>query len=161
MGYFAQAHGTLNGDHTVLDELMRHKALSPGEARGLLARYLFREDAVFKPVSALSGGERAKLALAVLALEGAGVLILDEPTNHLDIPAQEALQEVLETFDGTILMVTHDRYLVDRLATQIWSIDDGQMRVFSGTYREFLTTERGVKSDDESRSQSRPLRALA
>ncbi|MFN8530607.1 MAG: ABC-F family ATP-binding cassette domain-containing protein [Anaerolineae bacterium] len=153
LGYFAQAHGTLTGDHTVLDELMRHKALSPGEARGLLARYLFREDAVFKPVSALSGGERAKLALAVLALEGAGVLILDEPTNHLDIPAQEALQEVLETFDGTILMVTHDRYLVDRLATQIWSIDDGQMRVFSGTYREFLATERD--------SERKPLRALA
>jgi ATP-binding cassette, subfamily F, member 3 len=142
LGYFAQAHHTLVAQNSVLDELLRHKTMSTSTARGLLARYLFREDDVFKPVGALSGGERAKLALAILALEGANVLVLDEPTNHLDIPAQEALQEVLETFDGTILMVTHDRYLVDRLATQIWSVTDGYMNVFHGPYREYLVAER-------------------
>jgi ATP-binding cassette, subfamily F, member 3 len=142
IGYFAQAHHTLIANNTVIDELLRHKPMRTSEARSLLARYLFREDDVFKPVSALSGGERAKLALAILALEGANLLVLDEPTNHLDIPAQEALQEVLETFEGTILMVTHDRYLIDRLATQIWSIEDGCLRVFSGSYREYLSTER-------------------
>lgn len=142
MGYFAQAHHTLVGTNSVLDELLRHKPMRTSEARNLLARYLFREDDVFKPVSALSGGERAKLALAILALEGANLLVLDEPTNHLDIPAQEALQEVLETFEGTILMVTHDRYLIDRLATQIWSVEDGYLRVFQGTYREYLSAER-------------------
>jgi ATP-binding cassette, subfamily F, member 3 len=142
IGYFAQAHHMLIAENTVLDEMLRHKPMRTSEARSWLARYLFREDDVFKPVSALSGGERAKLALAILALEGANLLVLDEPTNHLDIPAQEALQEVLETFEGTVLMVTHDRYLIDRLATQIWSVDEGRLRVFQGSYREYLSAER-------------------
>ena len=81
-----------------MDELLRHREMLPGEARSYLAPYLFREDDVFKPVSALSGGERARLALAILALDGSNFLLLDEPTNHLDIPAQEALQDVLEDF---------------------------------------------------------------
>jgi ATP-binding cassette, subfamily F, member 3 len=144
IGYFAQAHHTLIGENTVLEELMRHKPMSVGDARQTLARYMFRDEDVFKPISALSGGERAKLALGILALEGANLLVLDEPTNHLDIPAQEALQEVLETFEGTILMVTHDRYLVDRLATEIWSVEDGQLSVFSGTYKEFLAAEKAT-----------------
>jgi ATP-binding cassette, subfamily F, member 3 len=138
IGYFAQAHNNLNLENSVLDELMSHKAMPVSQARSWLARYLFRADDVFKTVGALSGGERAKLALAIMALEGANFLLLDEPTNHLDIQAQEILQEVLEAFDGTILLVTHDRYLVNRLATQIWSLDDGHLRIFRGNYREFL-----------------------
>jgi len=86
----------------------------------------------------LSGGERARLALAILALDGANLLLLDEPTNHLDIPAREALQEVLENFSGTILMVTHDRFLINQLATQIWEIHDGRLEVFNGSYREYV-----------------------
>ncbi len=117
IGYFAQAHGGLNGQQSVLDELIRHKEMLPSEARSYLAPYQFRDEDVFKPLSALSGGERARLALAILALDGANLLLLDEPTNHLDIPAREALQEVLDGFKGTILLVSHDRYLVDRLAT--------------------------------------------
>jgi ATP-binding cassette, subfamily F, member 3 len=108
------------------------------EARDYLAKFLFQGDDVFKPVSALSGGERGRLALAILALEGANFLVLDEPTNHLDIPAQETLQEVLEQFDGTILLVSHDRYLVDRLATQIWELGDGRLTIFTGPYQEYL-----------------------
>ena len=104
----------------------------PSEARSYLAQYLFRGEDVFKPVSALSGGERARLALAILALEGLNFLLLDEPTNHLDIPAREALQEVLENFSGTILLVSHDRYLIDRLATQIWELRDGQAEHLQG-----------------------------
>ena len=137
-GYFAQAHDALNGEHSVLDELQRHKEQLPGAARSHLAQYLFRGEDVFKPVSALSGGERARLALAILALEGTNFLVLDEPTNHLDIPAREALQEVLEHFPGTILLISHDRYLIDRLATQIWEILDGELRIFHGPYREYL-----------------------
>ena len=115
-----------------------------GEARSYLAHYLFRGEDVFKPLSALCGGERARLALAILALDGANFLLLDEPTNHLDIPAREALQEVLESFSGTILLVSHDRYLIDRLATQIWELRDGKLDVFQGTYRQFILRQAAV-----------------
>ena len=142
VGYFAQAHDRLNPQNTVLDELLSHKHMDLGPARNHLARYLFRNDDVFKPISALSGGERGRLALAILALEGANFLLLDEPTNHLDIPAQEVLQTVLEDFDGTILLVSHDRYLIDRLATQIWDLHDAQLNVFEGSYAEFVAKRR-------------------
>jgi ATP-binding cassette, subfamily F, member 3 len=138
IGYFAQAHDSLTGEHSVLEELQRHKELQAGDARHHLAQYLFRGEDVFKPLDALSGGERARLALAILALTAPNFLLLDEPTNHLDIPAREALQEVLESFQGTILLVSHDRYLIDRLATQIWDLKDGRLEVFNGTYREFV-----------------------
>jgi ATP-binding cassette subfamily F protein 3 len=78
------------------------------------------------------------MALAILALEGANLLLLDEPTNHLDIPAREALQDVLDGFTGTILLVSHDRYLIDQLATQIWEITAGKLQVFKGSYREYI-----------------------
>jgi ATP-binding cassette, subfamily F, member 3 len=138
IGYFAQAHEQLNLQNSVIDELLRHHEMFIGEARDYLAKYLFLGDDVFKPVSSLSGGERGRLALAILALEGANFLLLDEPTNHLDIPAQETLQEVLEQFEGTILLVSHDRYLIDRLATQIWELRDGRLYVFNGSYQELL-----------------------
>jgi ATP-binding cassette, subfamily F, member 3 len=138
VGYFAQAHDGLNGKHSVLEELLHHNEMLPGEARCYLAPYLFTGDDIFKPVRALSGGERARLALAILALDGTNLLLLDEPTNHLDLPAREALQEVLEHFCGSILMVTHDRFLIDQLATQIWEISNERLNVFSGTYREYV-----------------------
>ena len=133
----------------MIDELIRHKPMQLSEARAHLAQYLFRSDDVFKQVSMLSGGERGKLALAILALNGANFLLLDEPTNHLDIPAQEVLQEVLEQFDGTILLVSHDRYLIDRLATQIWHLEDGVLRIFKGNYQEFLAAENRRLDDPE------------
>ena len=138
VGYFAQTQDRLNPDNTVLDELLRHKHMLLGPARNYLAQYLFRGEDVFKPVRLLSGGERGRLALAILALEGANFLLLDEPTNHLDIPAQEVLQQVLENFEGTILLVSHDRYLIDRLATQIWELRDGRLHVFPGTYSAYV-----------------------
>jgi len=138
IGYFAQAHDELDPKNSVLDELLRYKQMDPGEARSHLAQYLFRGDEVFKPVSALSGGERGRLALAILALKGANFLLLDEPTNHLDLPAQEILQEVLQDYNGTILLVSHDRYLINRLATQIWELREKSLHVFKGTYREFV-----------------------
>ncbi len=138
IGYFAQAHDGLDGDRSVLDELLSRKEMDSEKARNHLAQYLFRGEDVFKPVSALSGGERARLALAILALEGSNFLLLDEPTNHLDIPAREALQEVLENYNGTILLVSHDRYLIDRLATHIWELRGGKLTTFQGSYREFI-----------------------
>lgn len=153
IGYFAQAHDNLNGTRSVLDELLNHKELPPEEARSLLARYLFRGEDVFKLVSSLSGGERSRLALAILTLEGSNFLMLDEPTNHLDIPAQEALQEVLENFSGTILLVSHDRYLIDRLATEIWELHEGHLSVFSGTYREYILKRVPVEPTTQPRQK--------
>ena len=138
IGYFAQAHDGLNPNNTVLDELLQHKEIPLGQARNYLAGYLFRGDDVFKPVSALSGGERGRLALAVLALDGSNFLLLDEPTNHLDLPAQEVLQVLLQEFPGTILLVSHDRYLIDRLADQIWELKGGSLKVFKGSYRQYI-----------------------
>lgn len=154
MGYFAQAHDSLNYENTVIDEFISHKPMTPGEARNMLGRYLFSGEDVFKPIHKLSGGERGRLALAILSLEGANVLLLDEPTNHLDIPAQEVLQDVMEDFNGTILMVSHDRYLIDRLATQIWHIEDGQLRVFKGTYKEYMAAR---EAEEEAARQAKTV----
>ncbi len=144
IGYFAQAHESLNPENTVLEELMGHKEMPMTDARRHLAQFLFRKDTVFKQISVLSGGERGRLALAILALEGANFLLLDEPTNHLDIPAQEVLQEVLEAFDGMILLVSHDRYLVNRLATQIWNLENGHLQVFEGNYDAFNSARTAI-----------------
>jgi ATP-binding cassette subfamily F protein 3 len=140
MGYFAQAREDLDPDKTLVDEIQStapHMLLP--DVRNYLARYLFSGDDVFKKVSVLSGGERGRLALAKLALGDANLLLLDEPTNHLDIPSQEMLQNVLADFDGTIILVSHDRYLIDALATQVWEIDKEQaaLKVFEGTYSEY------------------------
>jgi ATP-binding cassette subfamily F protein 3 len=137
IGYFAQAHEGLDPNKTVLDEILNAApGMLPYQGREYLGKYLFSGDDVFKLVSMLSGGERGRLALAKLGLQDTNLLLLDEPTNHLDIPSQEVLQSVLDEYQGTILLVTHDRYLVDALATQIWEInpDESQMIAFNGTY---------------------------
>ena len=164
LGYFAQAHEKLNPAHTVLDELLSVRNLPISKARSYLGAFLFRGDMVFREVSTLSGGERGRLALAKLALDGSNFLLLDEPTNHLDIPSQEILQSVLAQFDGTILLVSHDRYLIDALATQIWAMQPGKMTVFEGSYREFLRAREAQRqaaaqtqtAAPASRAQARP-----
>ena len=141
IGYFAQAAAQLQPRETVLQAILRAAPrLTPGEARDHLARYLFRGDDVAKPVQALSGGERSRLVLAQLALSGANFLLLDEPTNHLDIPAQEALQTLLADYGGTILLVSHDRYLIRALASQVWEIrpQAAALAVFPGGYEAYL-----------------------
>ena len=120
--------------------------LLPAEIRNYLGKFLFSGDDVFKPVNVLSGGERGRLALAILALKGVNLIFLDEPTNHLDLPSQEILQAVLADFNGTILLVTHDRYLLEALATQIWLVDaiSKQLQVFKGGYTEFTVRKQTV-----------------
>jgi ATP-binding cassette subfamily F protein 3 len=153
IGYFAQAHEGLNQENTLvqeIDSIMPNWL--PGQIREYLGKYLFSGDDVFKKVSVLSGGERGRLALAKLALQDTNLLLLDEPTNHLDIPSQEVLEAVLDDYSGTILLVTHDRYLIDALGTQIWEIepDESQLTIFEGTYsqrreeRERLAAQRAV-----------------
>ncbi|MBN2471454.1 MAG: ABC-F family ATP-binding cassette domain-containing protein, partial [Anaerolineae bacterium] len=150
IGYFAQAHEELNPANSVLDEILTVRHMQMGEARSYLATYLFTGDDVLRPISTLSGGERGRVALAKLALSGANFLLLDEPTNHLDIPSQEILEEVLEHFNGTILMVSHDRYLIDRLATQIWAARPGEMVIFEGPYSEYVADRDGTQDADDS-----------
>jgi len=140
IGYFAQAHEGLNPEKTLVEEI---DSIAPnlllGEVRQYLSRYLFFGEDVFRKVGTLSGGERGRLALAKLGLLKANLLLLDEPTNHLDIPSQEILQEVLSEYSGTILLVSHDRYLIDALGTQIWEIipDRSSLMVFEGTYSQY------------------------
>jgi ATP-binding cassette subfamily F protein 3 len=152
IGYFAQAHEGLNPERTLVEEI---DSMAPNmllaEIRSYLARFLFSGDEVFKKVSTLSGGERGRLALAKLSLTQANLLLLDEPTNHLDIPSQEILEEVLANFQGTILLVSHDRYLIDGLGTQIWEILPGQamLQVFNGTYtqyHEYLENQQAIQA---------------
>jgi ATP-binding cassette subfamily F protein 3 len=139
LGYFAQAHEGLDPEKTILDEVLgASPGMLPHQGRDYLGRYLFSGDDAFKKVSMLSGGERGRLALAKLALQDTNLLLLDEPTNHLDVTSQEVLQAVLDAYEGTILLVSHDRYLIDALGTQIWEITpaENQMTVFKGTYSE-------------------------
>ncbi|MEE9617984.1 MAG: ABC-F family ATP-binding cassette domain-containing protein [Anaerolineae bacterium] len=141
LGYFAQGRAGLAPEKTVLETILNTGELTIGQARKLLGRYRFSGDDVFKRIGDLSGGEQARVALAVLARQGANVLLLDEPTNHLDIPSQEVLQEVLSGFGGTLLLVTHDRYLIRRLATRVWVIEDGQLWEFKEGYEEYHNWE--------------------
>ncbi|HUV16698.1 MAG TPA: ABC-F family ATP-binding cassette domain-containing protein [Pelolinea sp.] len=137
VGYFAQAHEGLHPDWTLVHEIQNAApAMQEPEARTYLAKFLFTGDDVFKEVSVLSGGERGRLALACLALQGANLLLLDEPTNHLDLPSQEILQRILAEFRGTVLLVSHDRYLVDAVATQVWEVlpDEKTLQTFIGNY---------------------------
>jgi ATP-binding cassette subfamily F protein 3 len=161
VGYFAQAHEGLDPDKTVLDEIL---AAAPGmlpyQGRDYLGKFLFSGDDVFKLVSMLSGGERGRLALAKLALQDTNLLLLDEPTNHLDITSQEVLQAVLDAYQGTILLVSHDRYLIDALATQVWEVDpdDSRMTVFKGTYSQ-MKEERERQAARLAEQQSEQVEA--
>ena len=149
VGYFAQAHEKLNPKATLMDEISAAAPqMLPAEIRSYLARFLFTGDDVFKTTETLSGGERGRLALAILALQNANLLLLDEPMNHLDLEAQETLQALLKDFNGTILLVSHDRYLVDAIATQIWEVnpDKKTLEIFRGNYSEYKEYQRNPGS---------------
>ena len=134
IAYYAQGHEGLDASRNVLDTLLHDQKMGEEAARNLLGRFLFSNDDVYKSISALSGGERSRLALARLTLERANLLVLDEPTNHLDIGAREVLEGVLDGYDGTMLFVSHDRYFVDRIANRVWEIDDGTITTYLGNY---------------------------
>ena len=136
-GYLAQGYTNLRPELSALDTILDAQDMPIGEARSLLGRYRFSGDDVFKPVGDLSGGEQARIALAILALRGANLLILDEPTNHLDIPSQEVLQDVLASFPGTLLIVTHDRYLINTMEAQVWALDDRTLHPFKQGYQQY------------------------
>jgi ATP-binding cassette subfamily F protein 3 len=138
VGYFAQTHAWMNPEQTVLQAIQEVSTVTEGRARHLLGRFLFSGDEVYKRLGDLSGGERSRVALVRLTLTPANFLLLDEPTNHLDIPAREALERVLDAYQGTLLLVSHDRALIDALATQVWVIAEGRLIVFPGNWSEYV-----------------------
>ena len=146
LGYLVQMHANLDPEKSVLDTLLDEENLPISQARSFLGRFLFSGDDVFKKVGDLSGGERSRVALACLTLREANFLLLDEPTNHLDLASQEILEEVLKEFPGTILLVSHDRYLVDALATHVWMLRDGQLHAYEGGYAAYLKAREREKT---------------
>ena len=139
MGYLPQSHVTLDTQKSVVDTLRETEPdMSEQQARTILGSFLFHGDDAFKLIGELSGGQRSRVILAQLVVQGANVLMLDEPTNHLDIPSQEILQDVLQDFPGTIVFVTHDRYLVQALATHVWIIEEGGLYTIRGGWDELL-----------------------
>ena len=135
IGYLAQLRAAAIPGTTVLDALLEAIPVTPGEARGYLARFLFRGDDVFKEVRSLSGGERSRLELALLGILPANLLLLDEPTNHLDIAAREAIETFLREAPATILVVSHDRRLLEAVCDRLWVVGDGLAVPFDGGYR--------------------------
>jgi ATP-binding cassette subfamily F protein 3 len=134
VGYYAQGHEGLPFDGSPLSILTSTQPMSEEAARTYLARFLFRGEEVYRPISALSGGERSRLALACLLVQGSNLLILDEPTNHLDIQSRETLEEMLTAYDGTVIFVSHDRFFIDRVATRVWDVAEGSLVPYLGNY---------------------------
>jgi len=137
IGYYSQTHAGLNMQRSIIDEIRQISVLSEEGARTFLGRFLFSRDDVFKAIGTLSGGERSRVALAKLTLQGSNFMILDEPTNHLDLQSRQLLEEILSEFEGTLLFVSHDRYFIDRLATKVWAIEDGVLYPYMGNYTEY------------------------
>ena len=135
IGYLAQIRQAPMPGTTVLDALTNGGGMDQGPARSYLARFLFRGEDVFKPVEQLSGGERSRLELALVGLQAANLLLLDEPTNHLDIPAREALESFLREAQGTVILVSHDRRLLDAVCTELWVVAEGETGALSRVAR--------------------------
>jgi ATP-binding cassette subfamily F protein 3 len=144
IGYLEQGFTDQDASLTPIETVRKAKAMYEGEAVALLAKFLFRYDQMRTPVGSLSGGERTRLALCVLMLSGANCLILDEPTNHLDIESMEVLEGAIESFDGTAILISHDRYLLDRLCDRILEVRDGEVRSFVGGYDDWVAAKAEV-----------------
>lgn len=152
--YFEQEHAILDPHKTVLEEIMdRYPRLSEQQARSVLGAVLLTGENVFKPISVLSGGERAKLCFAIMALNRGNVLVLDEPTNHLDLSIKEVLEDALAEFGGTIILVSHDRYLLNKVASRIIEIKHDEVNSYEGNfdaYSEAVNAARQLKMQSEA-----------
>ena len=147
-GYMPQHHEVLDPDAQLIDEIRKSQATpDDAKARNVLGGLLFSGDDAFKQVNACSGGQKARLVIAKLGLPEPNVLILDEPTNHLDVPTMDALQEALLAYNGTIIMVSHDRYLIQSLATRLIVLDQGQGQLQDLTWDEYQEKLRGSGSE--------------
>lgn len=165
MGYYSQEQERLHPKLTVLDEVRDTFNFGEKEARNILGMFLFRGDDVFKTVGMLSGGEKARLSLLCLFLEKPNFLILDEPTNHLDIPTREIMEDAIEAFGGTCLVVSHDRYFLDKVADRILELDHGKLTEYLGNYSyykekkqdlEAFEKDRNGKEEEEKEKEEKP-----
>lgn len=165
MGYYSQEQERLHPKLTVLDEVRDTFNFGEKEARNILGMFLFRGDEVFKTVGMLSGGEKARLSLLCLFLEKPNFLILDEPTNHLDIPTREIMEDAIEAFGGTCLVVSHDRYFLDKVADRILELDHGKLTEYLGNYSyykekkqdlEAFEKDRNGKEEEEKEKEEKP-----
>ncbi|WP_339257857.1 ABC-F family ATP-binding cassette domain-containing protein [Paenibacillus sp. FSL R5-0713] len=159
VGYLAQQEEPTNPKLNVLEYFRLEAGVEEGEARGILARYLFYGADVFRAVGQLSGGEWTRLRLALLVQRKPNVLLLDEPTNHLDIASREALEESLVDFEGTVLAISHDRYFVNRLASRVWELEDGQMNAYLGDYEAYREKKLELQARAAATGQSTAGRA--
>lgn len=154
ISYFEQEHAILDPRKTVLEEIMdRYPRLSEQQARSVLGAVLLTGENVFKPISVLSGGERAKLCFAIMALNRGNVLVLDEPTNHLDLSTKEVLEDALAEFSGTIILVSHDRYLLNKVASRIIEVKHNEVNSYEGNfdaYSEAVNAARQLKAQSEA-----------
>lgn len=144
--YLPQIIKFQNPERSVLDTMLYEAKESPQSARNRLGAFQFTGEEVFRPVGQLSGGEQSRLRLCILMKNDINFLILDEPTNHLDIASREWIEEAVEEFGGTLLFVSHDRYFINRFATRIWELENGEIRDFIGTYEQY----RAVKAAEEA-----------
>src|SRR4051812_10761790 len=162
IAYLSQHAEELGSDGTVLEAVQRATRLTPNKARALLGRFLFSGEEAEKPLIGLSGGERRRVSLAILYASGANVLILDEPTNHLDIESREALEDALLSFRGSVLLVSHDRALLDAVGTRTVAVEDGTLRSYEGGWAEYVRQRPDTspppkeKQKAESGKQERP-----
>jgi ATP-binding cassette, subfamily F, member 3 len=158
LGYLSQHTEELGkgGARTVLEAAAKQTGLPPNQARALLGRFLFSGEEVDKPLDGLSGGERRRLSLAILVSSGANVLILDEPTNHLDLESREALEDALQSFQGSILLVTHDRALLDAVGSRTVAIEDQRLNSYLGGWPEYARLREERKARGESPTSAAP-----
>ena len=150
-GHLNQGTWNLPDDKTVLEAFLEIRNIPIGDARDYLARFLFQGEDVFKRVASLSGGERTRLALARLLTTYPNVLVLDEPTTHLDIASRESLEATLESYDGALLFVSHDRHFINLMAERVWSIEDGTVQTFEGNFEEWMRVNRPPEPEPVSK----------
>lgn len=153
IGYFSQSYERLNPKQTLLDNFVIEYGFTEEHTRSMLGGMLFHGDDVFKEIGTLSGGQKARLVLLKLVLDGANCLVLDEPTNHLDIMARETVEAALTAFDGTVLVVSHDRYFVNEVATRIWEIEDQTVKDYKGNY-DFYLEEKQKLAEAEAQAKA-------
>jgi ATP-binding cassette subfamily F protein 3 len=152
LGYYAQEHETLDPAQSPLQAVRGAASITEDGAVAFLLRYLFGYQQVSQPIGLLSGGERSRLQLALLVLSGANFLLLDEPTNNLDIASAEVLEESLADFEGTVLVISHDRYFLDRSISRLAELAAGRLTEYLGTYADYLEVRAQV-GDGESRGK--------